>query len=70
MSADVTDINVGDIQKIEKGVKYNEKNKTKTEGEMPKTEYQFASVAKRYGSGLLTRISRVRITSGALQDKS
>ena len=28
------------------------------------------SVAKRYGSGLLTRISRVRITSGALQDKS
>lgn len=39
VSADVTDINVGDIQKIEKGVKYNEKNKTKTEGEMPKTEY-------------------------------
>lgn len=57
-------------KKIKKGVKDNEKNKTKTEGEMPKTEYQFASVAKRYGSGLLTRISRVRITSGALQDKS
>ena len=35
---------------------------------MPKTEYQFASVAKRYGSGLLTRISRVRITSLRLND--
>lgn len=50
-----------------KGDDSNEKNKTKTEGEMPKTEYQFASVAKRYGSGLLTRISRVRITSGAFR---
>ena len=71
--ADVPDINVGDIQKkrkINRRIENNEKNKTKTEGEMPKTEYQFASVAKRYGSGLLTRISRVRITSGALQDKS
>ena len=57
-------------RKINRRIENNEKNKTKTEGEMPKTEYQFASVAKRYGSGLLTRISRVRITSGALQDKS
>lgn len=56
--------------KKEKGDNFNEKNKTKTEGEMPKTEYQFASVAKRYGSGLLNRISRVRITSGALQEIS
>lgn len=40
--ADVPDINVGDIQqkrKINRRIENNEKNKTKTEGEMPKTEY-------------------------------
>lgn len=68
--ADVANINVDNIPKKKKGDNFNEKNKTKTEDEMPKTEYDFASVAKRYGSGLLTRLSRVRITSGALQEKS
>ena len=65
--ADVPDLCRRHIKKINRRIKSNEKNKTKTEGEMPKTEYQFASVAKRYGSGLLTRISRVRITSGAFR---
>ncbi len=43
--ADVPDINAGNIQKekntkkINRRIKDNEKNKTKTEGEMPKTEY-------------------------------
>lgn len=43
--ADVPDINAGNIQKekntkkINRRIKDNGKNKTKTEGEMPKTEY-------------------------------
>lgn len=43
--ADVPGIYVGNIQKekntkkINRRIKDNEKNKTKTEGEMPKTEY-------------------------------
>lgn len=40
VSADVPDIYVGDIQKKKnRRIKNNEKNKTKTEGKMPKTEY-------------------------------
>lgn len=43
--------------------KGTKKNETKTES--TKTKY-YASVAKWYGNGLLTRIPQVRILSGAL----
>ena len=56
----------GGLKQIKMHLKPNKEECNETKTKVSKNKHNFASVAKWYGSGLLTRSSHVRIMSGAL----
>ena len=56
----------GGLKQIKMHLKLNKEECNETKTKVSKNKHNFASVAKWYGSGLLTRSSHVRIMSGAL----